>query len=93
MASFSSVNGTKMHENKPYLTDMLRDEMNFNGFVVGDWNGHAEIPGCTATNCPDAFLAGVDMYMAPKAGKAFTSPSNHRLRVATSQWPVWMRLF
>ena len=69
MASFSSVNGTKMHENKPYLTDMLRDEMNFNGFVVGDWNGHAEIPGCTATNCPDAFLAGVDMYMAPESWK------------------------
>ena len=69
MASFSSVNGTKMHENKPYLTDMLRDEMNFNGFVVGDWNGHAEIPGCKATNCPDAFLAGVDMYMAPESWK------------------------
>ena len=69
MASFSSVNGTKMHENKPYLTDLLRDEMNFNGFVVGDWNGHAEIPGCTATNCPDAFLAGVDMYMAPESWK------------------------
>ena len=43
--------------------------MNFNGFVVGDWNGHAEIPGCTATNCPDAFLAGVDMYMAPESWK------------------------
>ena len=69
MASFSSVNGTKMHENKPYLTDLLRDEMNFNGFVVGDWNGHAEIPGCTAKNCPDAFLAGVDMYMAPESWK------------------------
>lgn len=69
MASFSSVNGTKMHENKPYLTDLLRDEMNFNGFVVGDWNGHAEIPGCSATNCPEAFLAGVDMYMAPESWK------------------------
>lgn len=69
MASFSSVNGTKMHESKTYLTGLLRDEMNFNGFVIGDWNGHAEIPGCTATNCPDAFLAGVDMYMAPESWK------------------------
>ena len=72
MASFSSVNGTKMHESKTYLTGLLRDEMNFNGFVIGDWNGHAEIPGCTATNCPDAFLAGVDMYMACLL---YTSPS------------------
>lgn len=69
MASFSSVNGTKMHESKTYLTGLLRDEMNFNGFVIGDWNGHAEIPGCTSTNCPDAFLAGVDMYMAPESWK------------------------
>ena len=69
MASFSSVNGTKMHESKTYLTGLLRDEMNFKGFVIGDWNGHAEIPGCTATNCPDAFLAGVDMYMAPESWK------------------------
>ena len=69
MASFSSVNGTKMHESKTYLTGLLRDDMNFKGFVIGDWNGHAEIPGCTATNCPDALLAGVDMYMAPESWK------------------------
>jgi beta-glucosidase len=65
MASFSSVNGEKMHGSKSLLTDVLRRDMGFDGFVIGDWNGHAEIPGCTSTNCPDAFLAGVDMYMAP----------------------------
>ncbi|MCH1516025.1 MAG: exo 1,3/1,4-beta-D-glucan glucohydrolase [Alphaproteobacteria bacterium] len=65
MASFSSVNGEKMHGSKALLTEVLRDQMGFNGFVIGDWNGHAEIPGCSATDCPDALLAGVDMYMAP----------------------------
>lgn len=69
MASFSSVNGEKMHGSKMLLTDVLRDEMGFEGFVIGDWNGHAEIPGCTATDCPDALLAGVDMYMAPDSWK------------------------
>ena len=39
--------------------------MNFKGFVVGDWNGHALIPGCTATDCPESLNAGLDMYMAP----------------------------
>ncbi len=69
MASFSSVNGEKMHGSKHLLTTVLRDEMGFDGFVIGDWNGHAEIPGCTATDCPDALLAGVDMYMAPDSWK------------------------
>ena len=65
MASFSSINGKKMHGSKTLLTDVLRGKMGFDGFVVGDWNGHAEIPGCTATNCPESLEAGVDMYMAP----------------------------
>ena len=69
MASFSSVNGEKMHGSKKLLTDVLRREMGFNGFVIGDWNGHAEIPGCTATDCPQSLLAGVDMYMAPDSWK------------------------
>ena len=65
MASFSSINGEKIHGSKHLLTDVLRGEMGFTGFVVGDWNGHAEVPGCTATNCPQALEAGIDMYMAP----------------------------
>ena len=69
MASFSSVNGEKMHGSKKLLTDVLRREMGFDGFVIGDWNGHAEIPGCTATDCPQSLLAGVDMYMAPDSWK------------------------
>lgn len=69
MASFSSINGEKMHGNKALLTDYLRGELGFEGFVVGDWNGHAEIPGCTATDCVASLMAGVDMYMAPDSWK------------------------
>ena len=65
MASFSSINGEKMHGSERWLTDILRGDLGFEGFVVGDWNGHAEIPGCTATDCAQALLAGIDMYMAP----------------------------
>jgi beta-glucosidase len=35
------------------------------GFVVGDWNAHEEVPGCTKYQCAAAILAGVDMLMAP----------------------------
>lgn len=69
MASFNSVNGVKMHGNKPLLTDFLRGELGFDGLVVGDWNGHGQVKGCTVTNCPQALLAGLDIYMVPDEWK------------------------
>ena len=69
MASFSSVNGGKMHGNGPLLNGLLKDEMGFAGLVVGDWNGHGELPGCTNTDCPASLLAGVDVYMVPEDWK------------------------
>ncbi|MEM1239876.1 MAG: glycoside hydrolase family 3 N-terminal domain-containing protein [Cyanobacteria bacterium P01_H01_bin.26] len=65
MASFSSWHGQRMHGHKALLTDVLKDRMGFNGFVVGDWNGHAQVPGCSARSCPTALNAGIDMFMAP----------------------------
>ena len=70
MASFNSINGTKMHGNKPLLTDELRGNLGFAGVVVGDWNGHGQIKGCTNSNCPQALLAGLDVYMVPEDWKA-----------------------
>ncbi|PXA99471.1 1,4-beta-D-glucan glucohydrolase [Nostoc sp. 3335mG] len=78
MASYSSWNGGKMHGNKPLLTDVLKGRMGFQGFVVGDWNGHGQIPGCTKDDCPQTFLAGLDMAMAPDSWKGmFDSTIKH----------------
>ncbi|NNC48207.1 MAG: glycoside hydrolase family 3 protein [Sphingomonas sp.] len=65
MASFNSINGRKMHGNKELLTDVLRDELGFDGLVVGDWNGHGQVAGCTVTDCAQSLLAGLDIYMVP----------------------------
>lgn len=65
MASFSSWNGAKMHGNRSLLTDVLKGRMGFEGLVVGDWNGHGQLPGCTATDCSASLEAGLDLYMAP----------------------------
>ena len=70
MASFNSINGTKMHGNKPLLTDQLRGTLGFGGVVVGDWNGHGQIKGCTNSDCPQAIMAGLDIYMVPEDWKA-----------------------
>jgi beta-glucosidase len=69
MASFSSWNGVKHTGNASLLTDVLKGRMGFNGFVVGDWNAHGQVPGCSVTDCPQAINAGLDMYMAPDSWK------------------------
>ncbi len=65
MASFNSINGRKMHGNETLLTGVLRNELGFDGLVVGDWNGHGQVAGCTNTDCPQSLLAGLDIYMVP----------------------------
>jgi len=71
MASFNSWNGDKLHGNKYLLTDVLKDRMGFDGLVVGDWNGHAQVEGCSNASCPQAINAGVDLFMVPEDWKAF----------------------
>lgn len=65
MASFSGWNGVKMSGNRGLLTDVLKRRMDFQGFVVGDWNSHGQVAGCSNVDCPQAINAGLDMYMAP----------------------------
>ena len=43
MASYSSIQGIKMHANKRLLTDVLKGQLGFDGFVVSDWNGIEQI--------------------------------------------------
>ena len=69
MATFNSWNGNKVHGNNYLLNEVLKEQMGFEGFVIGDWNGHGEVPGCTNANCPESFNAGVDIYMAPDEWK------------------------
>lgn len=69
MASYSSWNGLKMHGSQPLLTTILKGRMGFDGFVIGDWNGHGQLPGCNNDRCPAALNAGLDMFMAPGAWK------------------------
>ena len=78
MASFNSWNdvagGTdygKMHGSRVMLTDVLKTKMAFDGFVVTDWNGHGEVPGCSNDSCAAAINAGNDMIMVPDDWKAF----------------------
>ncbi|MBM0103820.1 exo 1,3/1,4-beta-D-glucan glucohydrolase [Steroidobacter sp. S1-65] len=69
MASFSSWQGKKITGHHGLLTDVLKNRMGFDGFVVGDWNAHGQVEGCSNVSCPAAINAGLDMFMAPDSWK------------------------
>jgi beta-glucosidase len=69
MASFNSWNGKKLHGSKLLLTDILKKDMSFDGFVVGDWNGHGQVANCSNSKCSQSFNAGIDMFMVPENWK------------------------
>lgn len=78
MASFSSwtdsagyVEHGKMHGNETLLTEVLKQRLAFDGLVVSDWDGIAQLPGCTVDDCPAAINAGIDVVMVPLHWKPF----------------------
>jgi beta-glucosidase len=74
MASFSSWNGTKMHAQRYLLTDVLKGELGFQGFVVSDWAGMDQIfPDDYYSSVVTAINAGVDMCMVPPDAATFAA--------------------
>ncbi|MEU8800164.1 glycoside hydrolase family 3 N-terminal domain-containing protein [Spirillospora sp. NPDC048819] len=74
MVSYSSWNGLKMHQNRYLITDVLKRELGFTGFVVSDYNGIDEIdgePGFTRDEVAAAVNAGIDMVMVPTKWRRF----------------------
>jgi len=65
MASYSSWQGTPLHGHQYLLTDVLKKQMGFDGFVVSDWNATGHVAGCSRDSCATAINAGVDMLMVP----------------------------
>jgi len=67
MPSYSSLNGTKMHQNGELVNGVLKGELDFNGFVITDWKGIEEIPGSTfKEQVWISINAGIDMLMQPE---------------------------
>lgn len=66
MVSHSSLNGVKLHAHKELITDVLKGEMGFDGFVVSDWESIHNIPGDSLKDqVITAINAGIDMLMEP----------------------------
>jgi beta-glucosidase len=88
MAALNRWNGAKLHGHKYLLTDVLKGELAFEGFVVSDWKGiDAVVPGSYGSAITKAFDAGIDMNMVPdrymQYSQAFRSAvSSQRISMA-----------
>ncbi len=70
MASYNSVNGLKCHENGYLLTDVLKGELGFEGYVSGDYNGAQQVSGNSyRQQVANTINAGVDLLMEPNSWK------------------------
>ena len=67
MPSYSSWNGVKMHGNKYLLTDVLKGELGFKGFLVSDWAAIDQLDGNYKAAIEKSINAGLDMAMIPNA--------------------------
>jgi beta-glucosidase len=71
MVSFSSWNGVKMHAQEYLLTNVLKNELGFSGFLVSDWQAIDQIPGEYYSDVVTSINAGIDMVMVPYEYRAF----------------------
>ena len=60
MNSYNRINGTFVGESKEYLTDLLREEWGFDGYVVSDWGA--------VNDRVEALKAGMDLEMPSSNG-------------------------
>jgi len=71
MASYNSWNDVKCHGHRYLLTDVLKGELGFDGFVVSDWDAIDQVSDDYAEAVRLSVNAGVDMFMVPDKWKQF----------------------
>ena len=71
MPSYSSWNGLKMSGNKHLLTDVLKDELGFDGFLISDYRAINQLDGDFKAAVKKSVNAGMDMAMQPSDYRAF----------------------
>lgn len=83
MASYSSWNGDKCHSHKYLLTDVLKKQMGFEGFVVSDMQGIDYLGDDFYLSIEQSVNAGIDMFMLPQSWKVFIENLRNHVELGT----------
>ncbi|CAH0346739.1 glycoside hydrolase family 3 N-terminal domain-containing protein [Bacillus sp. CECT 9360] len=74
MVTYSSINGVKTHGDHHMITEVLKGELGFTGFVISDYNGPQQIaPNDFRQSIKRSVNAGIDLFMIPHDWKNFIS--------------------
>src|ERR1022692_609559 len=86
MPSYSSWNGLKCSGSKRLLTEILKDELGFEGFLISDYGAIDALPGDYKHKIAMSINAGMDMVMVPERYREFIA----RLKEAAQDGTVPM---
>jgi beta-glucosidase len=71
MPSYSSWNGEKCSGSHRLLTEILKEELGFEGFLISDWAAIDQLPGDYKSDVRQSINAGMDMVMVPERYREF----------------------
>ncbi len=71
MPSYSSWNGVKCSASKRLMTEILKQELGFEGFLISDYAALDELPGDYKQQIATSINAGMDMVMVPTRYQQF----------------------
>lgn len=80
MIGLNKIDGQQISANKYWISDVLKNELEFNGLVLSDWYGVYEINPSKYKSLVSAINAGIDMLMLPFDYKSFIYYTNQALR-------------
>ena len=66
MISYSAINGQRMHGSTYWITEVLKEELEFEGIVLSDWNAIFQLEGDFYQQVVTSINAGIDMLMLPQ---------------------------
>lgn len=71
MVSFNSWNGDKCHGHRHLLTDVLKGQLGFDGFIISDWDGIDYLSEDYGEVVDMGVNAGIDMFMVAVEWQSF----------------------
>ena len=84
MTSYSSTTAGKVHGDKHLITDILKGQLAFTGFVVSDWGGIDQVvPNDYSASVAKSINAGIDMVMVPTDYVRFISTITSLVQAGT----------